>query len=227
MRPDILVIFAKWPAPGQVKTRLCPPLSLEQAAKMAEAFLKDTIDRVTGLEDVEVWVAFTPAHARENFRLAVPASIHLLPQRGTDLGRRESNAFGDLLPMTDRAVAILGSDVPTVPLAFLREGFSRLTEGQCDVVLGPSSDGGYYFIGGRGFFPALFEGIDWSTPNVLHQTLDQAKSCNLRTYLLPLWDDIDTPADLQRLRQHLRKMDTALHVPRTRAFLNQLNKDYF
>ena len=225
MRPDILVIFAKWPTPGLVKTRLCPPLSLEQAAEMAKAFLKDTIDRVTGLEDLEVWVAFTPTHTRENFRLTVPASIRLLPQRGTDLGRRESNAFEDLLPMTDKAVAILGSDVPTVPLAFLQEGFSRLSEGGCDVVLGPSSDGGYYFIGARRFFPAIFEGIDWSTPRVLCQTLDQARSCNLRTYLLPSWDDIDNPADLQRLWQHLQKMDTALRVPRTTALLNQLDPD--
>ena len=224
MSANALVIFAKWPLPGQVKTRLCPPLRPDQAAELARCFLLDTVARVSRLEDVQVWVAFTPADTEPHFRTLLPASVRYLPQRGTNLGERELNIFTDLFEKAATRVAIMGSDIPSVPLAYLRSAFDLLKDPECDAVLGPSSDGGYYCIGaqaGHTGLPALFEHIEWSTERVLEQTLRQARLHNLHIRLIPRWYDVDTVADMQKLEEQLQDMPNEEDAPRTRHFLEQ------
>ena len=225
MAANALVIFAKWPLPGQVKTRLCPPLRPDQAAELARCFLLDTVERVSRIEEVQVWVAFTPAESELRFRTLLPASVRYLPQRGNDLGERELNIFIDLFEKAAPRVAIMGSDIPSVPLAYLRSAFDLLKNPDCDAVLGPSRDGGYYCIGaqaGRAGLPALFEHIEWSTEKVMQQTLRQARLHNLNIRLIPRWYDVDTVEDMRKLAEQLQDIPKEEDAPRTRNFLNRL-----
>ena len=153
MLSNVLVIFAKWPVSGQVKTRLCPPLQPDQAAELARCFLVDTVERACSLKDVQVWLAFTPEDTETLFRELLPFSVRYLPQRGKDLGERELNVFVDLLGKGAACVAIMGSDIPSVPLASLQAAFALLKNPGCDVVFGPSRDGGYYFVGAKAVQP--------------------------------------------------------------------------
>ncbi len=225
MSANALVIFAKWPLPGQVKTRLCPPLHPDQAAELARCFLLDTVERVSRLEEVQVWVAFTPADTEPRFRELLPSSVRYLPQRGNDLGERELNIFVDLLGKESTRVAIMGSDIPSVPLAHLQSAFDLLKNPGCDAVCGPSSDGGYYFIGakaGHSALPVLFEDIEWSTEKVMEQTLRQARLNNINVSLLPRWHDVDTEEDLRKLADQLKEIPSEEDAPRTRYFLEQI-----
>ncbi len=227
MAANTLVIFAKWPLPGQVKTRLCPPLRSDQAAELARCFLLDTVERVSRLEEVQVWVAFTPADSEARFRALLPASVCYLPQRGADLGERELNIFVDLFEGAATRVAIMGSDIPSVPLAYLRSAFDLLKNPDCDAVLGPSRDGGYYCIGaqaGHAGLPALFEHIEWSTEKVMQQTLQQARLHNLNVHLIPRWYDVDTVEDMRKLAEQLKDMPHEEGAPRTRNFLEQIGE---
>ena len=227
MAANALVIFAKWPLPGQVKTRLCPPLRSDQAAELARCFLLDTVERVSRLEEVQVWVAFTPADSEARFRALLPASVCYLPQRGADLGERELNIFVDLFEGAATRVAIMGSDIPSVPLAYLRSAFDLLKNPDCDAVLGPSRDGGYYCIGtqaGHAGLPALFEHIEWSTEKVMQQTLQQARLHNLNVRLIPRWYDVDTVKDMRKLAEQLKDMPHEEGAPRTRNFLEQIGE---
>ena len=222
MSTNALVIFAKWPVPGQVKTRLCPPLTPDQAAELARCFLTDTVERVSWLKDVQVWVAFTPANTEASFREILPSSVRYLTQRGKDLGERELNIFVDLLEKEATRVAIMGSDIPSVPLEYLQTAFGLLQNPGCDAVFGPSRDGGYYFIGTKAVYPALFENIEWSTDKVLEQTLRQAHLNNIYVSLIPRWHDVDKEEDLQQLTEELGKTLDGPLAPRTRRFLQQL-----
>ena len=217
-----LVIFAKWPVPGQVKTRLCPTLQSDQAAELARCFLIDTVERVSSLKDVQVWLAFTPSDTEPLFRELLPSSVRYLPQRGKDLGERELNIFVDLLGKEETTVAIMGTDIPSVPLASLQSAFALLKNPGCDAVFGPSGDGGYYFVGAKAVHPPLFENIEWSTEKVLQQTLGQARLHNLNVSLIPSWHDVDTEEDLRRLARQLGEIRSEKDAPRTRAFLKRL-----
>jgi glycosyltransferase A (GT-A) superfamily protein (DUF2064 family) len=115
----------------------------------------------------------------------------------------------------------MDSDSPTLPVAYVSEAFSRLQEG-ADVVLGPCDDGGYYLIGLKQPQPRLLREVQMSTPTVLRDTLAIAEELGLRVVLLPTWYDVDTAAELQRLRQELATMsanDGSSPARHTRAFL--------
>ena len=99
-------------------------------------------------------------------------------------------------------VVLLGSDSPTLPLGVIGRALDRLVAG-VDVVLGPSFDGGYYLVGARARCDGIFEGIDWSTPRVLGQTLKRCEALGLGVELLEFWYDVDEAQDLRLLRTHL------------------------
>ena len=221
-----LVVFAKWPAPGHVKTRLCPPLTPGQAAELAHAFLLDTVERAMRLRDVQIWVAYAPTDARTHFANALPAGIRYLPQRGHDLGEREWHVFADLFREQVSPVLLMGSDLPTLPLGHLEAAFRLLSEAKVRVVFGPSRDGGYYCVGAKpdaaGLTP-LFENIAWGTDAVLRQTLEQARRHDIEVRLAPEWDDVDTFDDVRRLRMHLASTPDAFNASRTREVLQRFD----
>jgi len=220
---NALAIFAKAPIAGQVKTRLCPPLTHKQAAELFRCFLLDTVDRMCSLETVQVFLAITPADSEPLFRHMIPFPVRYLPQRGDSLGEREINMLADMLEAGFSRAVIIGSDIPTLPVAHIQEAFTRLEDPECDAVFGPSTDGGYYLVGVREVHRPLFENVAWSTPQVLEQTLEQAWLHQLAVELVPSWYDVDTVEDLQQLVIDVReKRDGSDDVPRTRELLKRL-----
>ena len=216
MGAPALVIMAKRPAVGLTKTRLCPPLTHEQAVALYEAMLRDTIGLGRQLTGVSLAVALSPPGATSYFRRISPPDTILLPVAGADIGECLSLALEYLLTTGHPKVVALNSDGPTLPSDYLRRAFAWLDE--ADVVVGPSEDGGYYLIGLKRPQPALFQDIDWSTERVTPQTVARAEAMGLSIALLPTWYDVDTVADLERLRAELTCLPTEA-APYTRRSL--------
>ncbi|GIV93974.1 MAG: hypothetical protein KatS3mg056_2683 [Chloroflexus sp.] len=192
-----LVMMARRPEPGRVKTRLCPPLTPEQATTLYEAFLYDLTVLLRSVRGVQPIIAYAPETAADYFASLAPDLTHR-PQVGADLGERLANITNALLNEGAPAVVVIGSDSPDLPVAFIEQAIAELAQG-ADLVLGPASDGGYYLVGLRRPAPTLFTGVTMSTPTVLRDTLAIAEQLRLQTSLLPLWYDIDTFTDLHRL----------------------------
>jgi rSAM/selenodomain-associated transferase 1 len=218
MKP-VVVIMTKAPRPGHVKTRLCPPLLATEAASLHEAFLRDTIDRVRALGQLDVAVAYTPPEDRDLVATAC-GDIALLPQSDGDLGARLATVFQAFLARDSRHVIVIGADIPTLPGAFVRRATVLLNRPGVDVVLGPAHDGGYYLVGMKRFHPTLFHEIPWSTERVYTVTMERAAEAGLRVASLPPWYDVDTPSDLTRVAAELHA--DGLDVPHTRAYLQRL-----
>ena len=216
-RRAVAVIMAKQPVPGRTKTRLCPPLSPLDAAQLSEALLSDTIALVSRLQGVRLAVAVTPAAAVAAFRLRVPHDAVLLPVEGPDIGACLSQATECLFAEGYSRVMAIGSDGPTLPSAYLERAAELLDHH--DVVVGPSEDGGYYLVGLRRPAPGLFEGIAWSTSRVVSQTEGRAATLGLSVAWLPPWYDVDTAADLERLRAELATLPSHT-LTSTRRFFN-------
>jgi hypothetical protein len=211
--------MAKWPAVGQAKSRLSPALTASEAAALYEALLLDTIELAGDLKGVQLAIAITPRSAVDYFRRISPSGTVLLPVAGADIGDCLNQALGRLLADGYVQALALNSDGPTLPIAILRQACAKLEKRENDVVLGPSEDGGYYLIGIKQPHPELFEGISWSTSQVTSQTLAKAKALGLEVARLPPWYDVDTPAELDRLRAELLTLpDTSLR--HTRRLLN-------
>jgi rSAM/selenodomain-associated transferase 1 len=198
----LLIIFAKEPLPGQVKTRLCPPLAPQEAARLYGAFLSDTLAEMGGLPGLSLALAYAPAAARTFFEGLVPPEVSLFPQEGTDLGERMARAFAWAFGNGFGTVLLRGSDTPDLPGALVLEAAAVLNAGTAQVVLGPSLDGGYYLVGLTAPHPELFGGIAWSGPGVLAETLARARRRSLTVQLLPGWRDLDDIGDLAAFLSH-------------------------
>jgi len=198
-----LIIFAKAPIPGQVKTRLCPPLTADEATTLHGSFVLDTLERTrTAVAKLKLpfdrFLACSPSSTAVFFKIMEERqSVNLIDQEGDDLGRRMSRTFDTLFARGYRRVLIVGTDVPSLPLDSYKQALALLENH--DLVLGPARDGGYYLIGLNKPMPALFENIPWSTDRVLALTREKAGTLGLSEALLPEWRDIDTLDDLQAL----------------------------
>ncbi len=219
-RPRVaLAIMAKAPRPGEVKTRLCPPLSPAEAAELYRCFLLDKVAQVRSIDGATAVLAFTPDTDRHTFETLAPG-VSLLAQRGDDLGSRLLNGLDELLRGGHVAALAIDSDTPTLPTDFLRQAIDLVVEPGVDVVLGPTEDGGYYLIGMRTAWPSLFAAMPWSTAEVFPETIRRAEAQGLRVACLPCWFDVDRGDDLDRLVALVRRgaADDAHH---TRLFLER------
>jgi len=218
-----LVVIAEQPIPGATKTRLCPPLTPDQAADLYSALLLDTLDlarRAQSVDDsLHLAIAYTPMDAAAYFSQLAP-DFELLFQEGPDLGARLHHVLSLSLAMGHLQVAAIGSDSPVLPAAFIGQAFDHLEAG-ADVVLGPAEDGGYYLIAMSQPQPTILLPVQMSTPQVLSDTLALAEQAGLRVTLLPTWPDVDTMADVRLLVRLLNQL-SAEHAPATRAALQTL-----
>ncbi|MBC8141486.1 MAG: TIGR04282 family arsenosugar biosynthesis glycosyltransferase [Armatimonadetes bacterium] len=199
---NTLYIVAKAPVAGRVKTRLVGNAWNEGGvAALAGAFLTDTFSLATHpLVPARVVLAL----GGNPTDLPLPLlSLPHVPQGDGDLGERLTRLFAASFAGGAASVCAIGSDTPHLPPAFLVEAFGRLASPDVDIVLGRADDGGYYLLGMNKPCPEVFERIDWGTAAVWAQTLARAATANRRAALLPPWYDIDTPADLERLRRDL------------------------
>ena len=220
-----LAVMTKAPRAGQVKTRLVPPLSPEEAAQLNLSFLRDTaaaIAKACGTIARGVGV-HTPIGAEAVYIDILPGEFDLLPQRGDGFGERLAFATEDLFQCGFASVCLIDSDSPTVSADVYAEAVELLSRPGDRVVLGPSDDGGYYLIGLKKSRRELFERIDWSTERVLEQTKQRARELSLEVSLLPTGYDIDDAATLRRLCDELLSDKSERDLaPNTRQFLAAL-----
>ena len=198
-----LVIFAKAPIPGQVKTRLCPPLTPDEAATLHGSFVLDILERtkaaVAKLKlPIDRYLACAPSVTHVFFKiLEERQGVKLIDQVGDDLGARMNRTFKTLFAQGYRQVFLMGTDVPTLPLDHFKQALTSLEKH--DLALGPAFDGGYYLIGLKRPAPELFADIPWSTDQVLRLTQEKATGIGLKVSLIQPWRDVDTLADLEAL----------------------------
>jgi rSAM/selenodomain-associated transferase 1 len=201
-----LAVMAKAPRAGKVKTRLSPPLTLDQAAAINICFLRDTTDNIAAVAasgNAAGIISYTPIGEEALFDNLLPADFALVPQRGDGFGERLLATAEDLLACGYDSVCLIDSDSPTVPAAAFEQAVSELAKPGDRIVLGPSHDGGYYLIGLKRAHPELFANIAWSTSTVFAETIAAAKAANLEAVLLPLWYDVDDAASLDILTAEL------------------------
>jgi uncharacterized protein len=225
-------IMAKVPRSGQVKTRLVPPLTHEQASALSGCFLRDVSAAIAaaaaegGGPPIQGVAAYLPVGEERGFDGLLPREFMLLPQRGDHLGERLYHAAQDLLAAGFQSACLVNSDSPTLPPALLRQAALALDAPGDRVVLGPASDGGYYLIGLKRAHRRLFEEIAWSTAAVLAQTLERARELSLEVQLLAEWYDVDDAHALRLLCREVfgpdRRPSTAGVAASTRALLDAI-----
>lgn len=199
-----LIIFAKSPIHGKVKTRLIPYFTAKEAAELYKAFISDTICKTHKLKCEQVIIAYTPSNAEAAFHSICNQSVNYLPQNGHNLGERMKNAFIYSFEKGSKRTVIIGTDSPTLPFSYIQKAFDVLKE--VPVTIGPTFDGGYYLIGLSEQNNTIFDGIDWSTSNVFSQTLTRIQDINKQLYVLPPWYDVDTSDNLKFLKSHILSM---------------------
>jgi rSAM/selenodomain-associated transferase 1 len=197
----VVVLLARAPS-AKGKTRLTGHLSEALARSLRERLFLDTL-AAARRAGYPVMVCYTPDDAREEMhRLAGDAA--LIVQRGADLGARMRNAMADALASGAGAVVLIGSDLPTLPSQHLAHAFDLLDRAgsahapRCDVVLGPSEDGGFYLIGARDDLPDIFAGVEWGGSDVLARVAAAAQHADVTVGLASAWWDADVPEDLRR-----------------------------
>lgn len=192
-QPD-LILFAKQPIPGQVKTRLMPEYSAEQAAEIAAFMTRATVELAVSAWPGEVYLYCAPHADHALFReLERQFRVRLAVQAPGDLGEKMLAALRDGIARS-RAAAVMGCDVPHCPWDVLDHANERLAQGHA--LLGPTEDGGYYFIGLSRMLPELFHGIEWGGAQVRRTTLARAEKFGIEFEILPELRDVDTPLDL-------------------------------
>ncbi len=202
------------PIAGRVKTRLVPSLTPQEAAELYRCMLLDILARTERLNQVERLLFYEDEPETASFFRTV-TSLTPLPQRGDDLGERMAAAFATAFARGHGRVAIIGTDSPDLPLAYIREAFARLGDRETDTVFGPSEDGGYYLLAMKRLHHELFRDITWSSGEVLRESLARAGAAGISCSLLPTWYDVDTMADLERPGL----VDEANEAPLTREFI--------
>src|SRR5713101_1762868 len=243
-----LAVMTKAPRAGQVKTRLVPPLTHDEAAEFNSCLLRDIGAAILaascsgGVRSSQVSDAhggplqtrrriargvgvYTPRGAEAAYGDILPEDFFLIPQRGDHFGDRLIFAAEDLFKVGFTSVCLINSDSPTVPAETFTQAADLLRLPGDRIVLGPCDDGGYYLIGFKKLHREIFERIDWSTEHVLDQTLQRAAESGLEAKLLPLGYDVDDRATLQWLCSELLGKNSRGEVAaNTRKFLTEIIK---
>lgn len=194
-----ILIFAKAPVPGQVKTRVIPALGAAGAADLASELLDGLVRRIARarLAPLELWCAPDRAHPLFH-RLAASAGVELHVQRGGDLGERLGSAAADALTRAN-AVLLVGADIPELDDAYCARALGSLES--VETVIGPAEDGGYVLLGLKAPAPALFRHMPWGSDRVGRITRQRIERLGWRCSVLPALWDLDRPTDLLRYRR--------------------------
>lgn len=190
-----LIVFAREPLPGNVKTRLAASLGDQLATGMYEDMLQEVLKTARQLSDVAT-TTYWACESASLSRLAERYTCSSRLQSAGELGQRMQAACEEMFAEGCDICCIIGSDAPDLPISYIVDAYRHLEMQHADVVFGPSCDGGYYLLGMRQVWPQLFTNISWGTAQVLEQSLAAAKEAGLTTALLSEWQDIDTVEDL-------------------------------
>jgi rSAM/selenodomain-associated transferase 1 len=207
-----IAVFARWPEPGRVKTRLSPALPHDLACRLFGAMLEDASIAAAGSDADQRLLYWADAPAEGSATPPGGAALEVRRQNGGDLGERLARAFDELLPGPGDRAVVIGADCPDLDAAFIEAAFRALES--YDLAIAPARDGGYALIGLRRPASELFRGIDWGAATVLERTLDRARELGLTVFRLGALDDLDTPEDLvrwirRRMREHAADSHTA------------------
>lgn len=213
---DCLIIFAKEPELGRVKTRLQGCLSKKKCVELYKVFLQDTLDLARATKCPGRVLAYDSSDREPKYLKKIAKDFLFYKQEGKDLGEKMHRAFKFAARMNYGKKLILGSDSPHLPLSYILEAYKGLDKS--DIVLGPSLDGGYYFVGLKKPSGRLFQHIQWSTQTVFQETLRNARKMQRRVSVSSYWYDVDSPDDLIKLERDLKKRKNKNIAPRTREF---------
>jgi len=208
-----ILIFTRYPAPGRVKTRLITALGAEGATRLHRRMTESVVEAVrrvekpaesSRIEGVKITVCYTGS-SRKEVRAWLGKDLSYSRQSSGDLGARMKGSIKEAFEAGARAVLLMGTDIPEITPEILLRAMDGLRDR--DIVLGPSTDGGYYLIGLKAPHPAVFEAMDWGTERVYGQTARTIARCGLTMLELPRLKDVDRPADLAPLRRDPRFED--------------------
>jgi rSAM/selenodomain-associated transferase 1 len=209
-----LVIMAKAPKPGVVKTRLAQTLPLSAVVELYRCLLDDTMALARSLDDVDIAI-MCPASDVEDLSRAVSDAIPIVAQSGVGLAAGLTSVFAHFAAAGRQRIVAFNSDSPHLPVSVLKSAFQTLNE--CDVVVGPTHDGGYYLVGATAPHPGLFAGDGLGTTNAFEALLARARALGLSVHLTDPFYDIDVSADLSRLSAELQRVPA--RAPRTAQWL--------
>jgi rSAM/selenodomain-associated transferase 1 len=196
---NALILFARDPILGKVKTRLSPFLEEDVILKLYTCFLQDSLDNIRQVKNVDRFVGVAPSNESGFFTGMLGSDIRMFVQEGENLGDKMYGAIQDRFTEGYERVVIIGSDSPSLPVSYIH----RAVGSDKDMVLGPSTDGGYYLIGMRGKVVEVFKDVTWGTETVLQETCEHLVQNGASLELLPVWYDVDTPEDLKFFKTHL------------------------
>lgn len=212
-----LVIMAKAPRPGFVKTRLAQSLPASRVDELYRCLLNDTVALARELRNVELAI-MCPAPDVEDLARALDEAAPIVPQTGEGLVAGLVSVFAHFATGKRRVIAF-DSDSPHLPVSVLKDAFDALEI--CDLVVGPTHDGGYYLVGAKASYPELFAGDGMGTANALGSLLKRARGMGLSPHLTEPFYDIDVAADLSRLAEDLVRAPN--RAPRTAKWLSEWN----
>lgn len=215
----VLVIMAKAARPGAVKTRLAGRLPADAIPELYGCLLADTISLARSLEGVTIAMMSPPADVEELSRL-VKGSMQVLPQKSAGLAAGLDSVFDHFSKVGAERIVAFNSDSPHLPAAVLLEAFEALYS--CDLVVGPTHDGGYYLVGGKSAHPGLFAANAMGTASALETLLARARELRLSVRSTREFYDVDVPDDLWRLAEELRLAPE--RAPRTAAWLMEWSR---
>jgi rSAM/selenodomain-associated transferase 1 len=226
-----IAIMAKAPVPGRAKTRLCPPLTPEEAAALASAFLADVAERVAVLGErvgAASYIAYAPREDVAAVDALVPDRVGLVLQPEGDLGARIKGVVAELLEHGHAGVVVIGSDAPTLPDLILEQAVAIAAMPR-RVAMAPMLDGGYGVLALNQPDSTLFTDMPWSTGTVAELTRQRARAAGIELIELPIWYDVDDALSLSLLAAELNGGPLPLghglvgaKVPRTEAVMRQL-----
>ncbi len=215
-RDRVLVIMAKAPRPGWVKTRLAPSLSVDAVVDFYCCLLEDTLALARSLGDVEVAIMCPESDVDELARLAVN-KVSVIAQKGEGLAAGLTSVFAHFTEEGQRRIIAFNGDSPHLPRFVLEAAFETLAAH--DVVVGPTHDGGYYLVGAKTFHPTLFASDGMGTGSALERLVSRVRGLELSLVFVDPFYDIDVSDDLTRLSAELRLAPES--APRTAAWLKE------
>ena len=201
-------IFAKYWEPGKVKTRLAAHIGKAGASQVYRSFITTMLRRFCNAATVRI-VAFTPPEHESEFRKIVDENWLVIPQTSGNLGQRMRAYFEQAFARGASQAVLVGSDSPSLPTETVTQAFCLLETKP--VVLGPTTDGGYYLVGASTEVPPIFDDIDWSSSRVWQQTVDCLERNVVDFAVLPEWYDVDDLDDLRRLNNELTQLKQSDH----------------
>lgn len=212
---NAVIVFAKYPVKGKVKTRLAETVGEEFATEFYKLCAEHTFSVLKKLQrqSTHVYLYYPAGDSEDLVRTWTNSDFIYRPQRGDDLGEKMLNAFTEVLNDSTGNVVIIGTDLPDISAVLVQEAFSELENH--DAVIGPSSDGGYYLLGLKEAETNIFSNIRWSTAEVFEKTIENFKGLELNFRILVELTDIDTEDDLRKwiagedppgLRGEIRKL---------------------